>query len=144
MIRHKTHLFQTARAASQITKILAQQAKPHFGLRIAIQRGGCSGLWGEIYVPIKFSVTFSGLNYKLDLVEKAEPGDEIIEMFGAKVAVDPKSAVFVTGSEIDYVSVNTNVFHKASLIFRLQMIIIQCWKCYINQLSLGVTYVIWY
>jgi iron-sulfur cluster assembly accessory protein len=55
-------------------------------LRIAIQGGGCSGF-----------------QYALGFDRGPQDGDNEIEMNGVKVVIDPFSAPYLTGSEIDYV-----------------------------------------
>jgi iron-sulfur cluster assembly accessory protein len=55
-------------------------------LRVAVVGGGCSGL-----------------QYKMDLQDGPSNRDIMVETGGIKVVVDPKSALYVTGSELDYV-----------------------------------------
>jgi iron-sulfur cluster assembly protein len=45
----------------------------------------------------------SGLQYKMDLQDSPANRDFLVESAGTKVVVDPKSALYVTGSELDYV-----------------------------------------
>ncbi len=54
-------------------------------LRVAVMGGGCSGL-----------------QYKMDLQDRAQNRDIVVESAGVQVVVDPKSALYVTGSELDY------------------------------------------
>ena len=55
-------------------------------LRVAVVGGGCSGL-----------------QYKMDLQDAPANRDILVETSGVRVVVDPKSALYVTGSELDYV-----------------------------------------
>jgi iron-sulfur cluster assembly accessory protein len=55
-------------------------------LRVAVMGGGCSGL-----------------QYKMDLQDQPASRDILVESSGIKVVVDPKSALYVTGSELDFV-----------------------------------------
>lgn len=55
-------------------------------LRVAVEGGGCSGF-----------------QYRLDLVEAAEPDDLRIEASGQAALVDPVSVPFLKGSEIAFV-----------------------------------------
>jgi len=55
-------------------------------LRVAIQGGGCSGF-----------------QYALGFDRGPQDGDNQIEMHGVTVVVDPFSAPYLVGSEIDYV-----------------------------------------
>jgi iron-sulfur cluster assembly accessory protein len=42
------------------------------------------------------------LQYKMDLQDAPANRDFLVESAGVKVVVDPKSALYVTGSELDY------------------------------------------
>jgi len=76
----------TFNAAKKVTALLARQARPNGVLRVAVVGGGCSGL-----------------QYKMDLQDGPANRDILVETSGVKVVVDPKSALYVTGSELDYV-----------------------------------------
>ena len=76
----------TDKAAEKVKGLLANEAaNPAAGLRVKVVGGGCSGL-----------------SYQLDIAKASEPGDKILESHGVKVYLDPKSALFVSGTEIDY------------------------------------------
>ncbi len=73
-------------AASKLTSLLRKQGRDeHGGLRVAVVGGGCSGL-----------------QYKMDLVDGPRDRDIMVESAGVRVVIDPKSALFVTGSELDF------------------------------------------
>jgi iron-sulfur cluster assembly accessory protein len=73
-------------ASNKLTGLLTRQGKAEFGaLRIAVVGGGCSGL-----------------QYKMDLVDGPANRDIMVNSGGVRVVIDPKSALFVTGSELDY------------------------------------------
>ena len=57
------------------------------GLRVAVLPGGCSGF-----------------QYGLNIEDAPEGDDEILDIAGVKVFVDPFSAQYLQGVEIDYVS----------------------------------------
>ena len=57
------------------------------GLRVAVLPGGCSGF-----------------QYGLNIEDAAEDDDEIMEIDGVTVFVDPFSAQYLEGVEIDYVT----------------------------------------
>ena len=44
----------------------------------------------------------SGLQYKMDLVDGPANRDIMVESSNVRVVVDPKSALFVSGSVLDY------------------------------------------
>jgi iron-sulfur cluster assembly protein len=75
----------TPSAAKKVTTLLQRQGRPAGVLRVAVVGGGCSGL-----------------QYKMDLQDQPASRDIMVESAGVKVVVDPKSALYVTGSELDY------------------------------------------
>ena len=76
----------TPNAASKVGSLLTRQGRPNGVLRVAVVGGGCSGL-----------------QYKMDLQDNPANRDFIVETAGVRVVVDPKSALYVTGSELDYI-----------------------------------------
>jgi iron-sulfur cluster assembly accessory protein len=75
-----------APAADRLTSLLKKQGRLDTGaLRVAVVGGGCSGL-----------------QYKMDLVDGPADRDLMVESSGVRVVIDPKSALFVTGSELNY------------------------------------------
>jgi iron-sulfur cluster assembly protein len=76
----------TASAAKKVSGLLTKQGRAQGVLRVAVVGGGCSGL-----------------QYKMDLQDSPASRDILVETGGIKVVVDPKSALYVTGSELDYV-----------------------------------------
>lgn len=76
----------TASAALKVSTLLQKQGRPDGVLRVAVVGGGCSGL-----------------QYKMDLQDRPANRDILVETSGIRVVVDPKSALYVTGSELDYV-----------------------------------------
>ena len=75
----------TPSAAQKVSALLTKQGRPHGVLRVAVVGGGCSGL-----------------QYKMDLQDNPAHRDILVESGGVRVVVDPKSALYVTGSELDY------------------------------------------
>ena len=75
----------TANAGQKVTALLTKQGRPQGVLRVAVVGGGCSGL-----------------QYKMDLQDAPANRDFLVESAGVRVVVDPKSALYVTGSELDY------------------------------------------
>lgn len=75
----------TPTAARKVSALLTKQGRPDGVLRVAVVGGGCSGL-----------------QYKIDLQDGPANRDILVETTGVKVVVDPKSALYVTGSELDY------------------------------------------
>jgi len=81
----------TPNAAKKVNSLLAKQGRPNGVLRVAVIGGGCSGM-----------------QYKMDLQDQPAQRDILVESAGIKVVVDPKSALYVTGSELDYVEALQN------------------------------------
>jgi|SRR5258708_4668362 len=76
----------TPNAAGKVGSLLSKQGRPAGVLRVAVVGGGCSGL-----------------QYKMDLQDGPANRDILVETAGVRVVVDPKSALYVTGSELDYI-----------------------------------------
>jgi iron-sulfur cluster assembly protein len=72
-------------AAVRLQKMLAERQTPDAGLRVAVKGGGCSGL-----------------TYSMEWSEKARERDKIFEKDGVHVFVDPKSYLYLMGSELHY------------------------------------------
>jgi iron-sulfur cluster assembly protein len=75
----------TENASRKLISLLEKQGRPNGALRVAVIGGGCSGL-----------------QYKMDLVDGPANRDIVVETAGVRVVVDPKSALFVSGSVLDY------------------------------------------
>ena len=75
----------TEKAATKLSQLLERQGRSHGALRVAVIGGGCSGL-----------------QYKMDLVDGPANRDILVESNRVRVVVDPKSALFVSGSLLDY------------------------------------------
>jgi iron-sulfur cluster assembly protein len=76
----------TETAARKIRDLIDRGGHPEtHGLRMKVIGGGCSGL-----------------QYQLEFDEVAGEDDSTIEAFGVRVFVDMKSALYLTGTELDY------------------------------------------
>lgn len=76
----------TEKAAKQIKKLKAENHIPeHHGLRLGVKGGGCSGM-----------------TYVLAFDEQPRENDKIMEQFGIKMFVDPKSLFFLSGTVLDF------------------------------------------
>ncbi len=73
-------------ASNKLRGLLEKQGRAENGaLRVAVIGGGCSGL-----------------QYKMDLVDGPANRDIMVKSNDVRVVIDPKSALFVTGSELDF------------------------------------------
>ena len=84
----------TAAAAEHVRKFLARQGGGE-GLRLGVKTTGCSGY-----------------AYTEDVAERIEPGDKVYEDHGVKIVVDPKSLLYLAGTELDYVKEGLNAEFK--------------------------------
>ena len=74
----------TEKAAKHVATFLAKRGKG-LGLRFGVRTSGCSGM-----------------AYKLEFVDTANPEDIVFESHGVKVLVDPKSLPYIDGTELDF------------------------------------------
>ncbi|MCY4646472.1 MAG: iron-sulfur cluster assembly accessory protein [Gammaproteobacteria bacterium] len=78
----------TPEATTKITQFLEElDSRSRAGLRVAVLPGGCSGF-----------------QYGLNIEEAPEDDDEVLELDDFRVFVDPFSAQYLEGVQIDYVS----------------------------------------
>jgi iron-sulfur cluster assembly protein len=75
----------TENASRKLNSLLQKQGRTTGALRVAVIGGGCSGL-----------------QYKMDLVDGPANRDIMVQSADVRVVVDPKSALFVSGSLLDY------------------------------------------
>lgn len=76
----------TERGSEKVKEIMAAEEKAGFGLRVYVEGGGCSGF-----------------QYGMAFEEKANEEDDVVEMHGLRLFVDPYSAPMLKGTEVDYV-----------------------------------------
>ncbi|HEX9903327.1 MAG TPA: Fe-S cluster assembly scaffold SufA [Propylenella sp.] len=75
----------TDRAAARVREIVASAAAPTEGIRIGVKKGGCAGM-----------------EYRVDLVREPDPADDVVDIGGAKVFVNPEATLFLLGTEMDF------------------------------------------
>lgn len=78
-------LSMTDAAAERVREIVAGSDRPIAGLKVGVRNGGCAGM-----------------AYTFDLVETADPKDDVVEEKGATVYIDPKATLFLLGSVMDF------------------------------------------
>jgi iron-sulfur cluster assembly protein len=74
----------TERAAARINELIRTENRDGQGLRVKVVGGGCSGL-----------------QYKVDF-DTPKGTDKVFEKDGAKVLIDMKSLLYLSGTELDY------------------------------------------
>ncbi len=80
----------TDAAADHIGKFLENRGKGD-SVRLGVRTSGCSGM-----------------AYVLEFVDEAEAEDEVFEDRGVKIVIDPKSLVYLNGTELDFVKEGLN------------------------------------
>jgi len=71
-------------AGAKVTALIDREKQGEF-LRIAITGGGCNGL-----------------SYKMKFVPDSRKGDILVPTAGVRVLVDPKTALYLKGTQLDY------------------------------------------
>jgi iron-sulfur cluster assembly protein len=85
--RQTTLVSLTERAATKVKELMAEEPAGEAGvLRVAIQGGGCNGF-----------------EYALGFDAGAQEGDHELTAHGVPLVVDPYSAPYLSGTEIDFV-----------------------------------------
>ncbi len=78
----------TPNAAAEVQKFMEEQgAADTAGLRVAVLPGGCSGF-----------------QYGLNIEDEPQSDDEVVDLSGLRLFVDPFSGQYLDGVEIDYVT----------------------------------------
>jgi iron-sulfur cluster assembly accessory protein len=78
----------TETAAEKITELLAEENKMGSGLRVFVQGGGCSGFQYGLMI---------------DEGEGDATVDQVFEVNGVRLFVDPISLRYLKGAEVDFV-----------------------------------------
>ena len=77
-------------AADRVSSFLADRGKGA-GLRLAVKTTGCSGL-----------------AYVIEFIDDIDEADAVFESHGIKIFVDPKSLVYLDGTELDFAKEGLN------------------------------------
>ena len=80
----------TEAAARHVSRYMERRGKG-LGLRLGVKTTGCSGL-----------------AYKLEYADALQPEDVQFQSHGVTVLVDPKSLVYIDGTELDFVREGLN------------------------------------
>jgi len=80
----------TESAANRVKSFLEKRGSG-VGLRLGVRTSGCSGM-----------------AYVLEFVDEVAPEDEVFEDHGVKVVVDPKSLLYIDGTELDFAKEGLN------------------------------------
>jgi iron-sulfur cluster assembly protein len=80
----------TEPAADRVRNFLTNRGKGE-GLRLGVRTSGCSGM-----------------AYVLEFADEINADDQVFESNGVKVIVDPKSLVYLDGTEVDFAKEGLN------------------------------------
>ncbi|MBA1446746.1 MAG: iron-sulfur cluster assembly protein IscA [Chromatiales bacterium] len=80
----------TEAAAKHVQQFLSNRGKG-IGIRLAVRTSGCSGM-----------------AYEMEFADELGEDDQVFEDLGVKVIIDPKSLVYLDGTEIDYTKEGLN------------------------------------
>lgn len=75
----------TESAKQQALKLMSEDGKDGYFIRVGVQGGGCSGLM-----------------YQLDFDNEDKEGDKAFEDNGIKIVVDKKSYLYLIGTTLDF------------------------------------------
>lgn len=75
----------TERAALKVQELMAREKKQGFGLRVAVQGGGCSGF-----------------QYGLSYEKEQQENDHVLEFGDLRVFVDAMSNLYLEDVQLDY------------------------------------------
>ena len=80
----------TSAAANHVTRYL--ESRGHgAGVRLGVRTSGCSGM-----------------AYVLEFVDEVQGEDQVFETAGVRIIIDPKSLLYLDGTELDFVKEGLN------------------------------------
>ena len=68
-----------------VKEIMSQASQSTIGVRVGVKSGGCAGM-----------------SYIMEYADEVKPNEEIVEDKGVKVLIDPKTIIYLVGTEMDY------------------------------------------
>lgn len=80
----------TEKAAQHVQNFIKNRGKG-VGLRVGVKTSGCSGM-----------------AYVLEFADEIDADDQVFESHAVKVLIDPKSMVYLDGTELDFVREGLN------------------------------------
>ena len=79
-------IVMTKRASERVKEIIKEEGKEGYGLRVYVEGGGCAGF-----------------QYGMAFEKAPTEEDDVFEMHGLRLFVDPYSAPMLNGTEVDYI-----------------------------------------
>ena len=75
----------TSAAVARLKAVMAGKGEAVAGLKIGLKKGGCAGM-----------------EYTMTWADKVDKFDEVVEVEGARVIIDPQAVLYLLGTEMDY------------------------------------------
>ncbi|MFQ5700372.1 MAG: HesB/IscA family protein [Acidobacteriota bacterium] len=75
----------TPRAIKQLLKMMEEQGKEGFSVRVGVKASGCSGM-----------------EYVMDFADEPQAEDQVIDSNGLRILVDPQSAPYLRSITLDW------------------------------------------
>jgi len=75
----------TDAAATRVKQIVGNSGPDAKGIRVGIKKGGCAGM-----------------EYTIDLVTEPNAKDDLIELGGARVWIEPSAVLYLLGTQMDF------------------------------------------
>jgi iron-sulfur cluster assembly protein len=86
-VRERPAVLKVTEAAStQLKKLIETHNPDAAGIRLAVNEGGCNGL-----------------TYAMDFADEKGDADEVMELDGVKLLIDPMAVMYLVGTEMDFV-----------------------------------------
>jgi iron-sulfur cluster assembly protein len=76
----------TDAAVARVKQILSKAGEPVLGIRVGVKNRGCSGM-----------------SYVVEYAKEAKKFEDMVEVGGVRIFIDPAATMFLIGSEMDYV-----------------------------------------
>ncbi len=76
----------TDAAAERVKFLLSKRGKSSAGVKVGVNKGGCSGL-----------------SYMIEYADEIGKFDEVVEDKGVKIIIDPKAVLYLLGTTMDFV-----------------------------------------
>jgi len=77
----------TDAAAVRLKELIKEKGENDIGIKIGVKKRGCNGL-----------------SYTMDYIKEKSKIDEVVEVDGVNIIVDPKAQMFVIGTTMDFIN----------------------------------------
>lgn len=77
----------TDAAVVRLKELIKEKGENDIGIKIGVKKRGCNGL-----------------SYTMDYIKEKSKIDEVVEVDGVNIIVDPKAQMFVIGTTMDFIN----------------------------------------